>query len=103
VEVQVRTELEHSWARLSEKLSDVVDPTIKYGGGPEPIKSKLRRISEVVGTAETLESRLLTAESRPDEDRESVARNAVEFAEIKQQFKDLLNEMIEQGHLWQDE
>jgi hypothetical protein len=26
-----------------------------------------------------------------------------EFAEIKQQLKDLLNEMIEQGVLWQDE
>jgi putative GTP pyrophosphokinase len=103
VEVQVRTELEHGWAQLSEKLSDVVDPSIKYGGGPEPIKSKLLRISEGVGKAEALESRLLSTESHSDDDRELIARNAAEFEEIKQQFKDLLNEMIEQGHLWQDE
>jgi len=33
VEIQVRTSLQHLWAELSEKLSDVIDPTIKYGGG----------------------------------------------------------------------
>ena len=33
VEIQVRTALQHLWAELSEKLSDVIDPAIKYGGG----------------------------------------------------------------------
>jgi ppGpp synthetase/RelA/SpoT-type nucleotidyltranferase len=101
VEVQVRTELEHSWAQLSEKLSDVVDPSVKYGGGPELLKSRLLRISEAIGTAEELESRLLTTGS-PTDDLKSIAMVS-EFAEIKQQLKDLLNEMIEQGVLWQDE
>lgn len=31
VEIQVRTSLQHSWAELSEKISDVIDPSIKYG------------------------------------------------------------------------
>jgi putative GTP pyrophosphokinase len=33
VEIQVRTSLQHLWAEFSEKLSDVVDPSIKYGAG----------------------------------------------------------------------
>jgi ppGpp synthetase/RelA/SpoT-type nucleotidyltranferase len=33
VEIQVRTELQHLWAQLSEKLSDARDRAIKYGGG----------------------------------------------------------------------
>jgi hypothetical protein len=33
VEIQVRTELQNLWAQLSEVMSDVFDPGIKYGGG----------------------------------------------------------------------
>src|SRR5207247_2523827 len=29
VEIQVRTSLQHLWAEFSEKLSDVIDPSIK--------------------------------------------------------------------------
>jgi ppGpp synthetase/RelA/SpoT-type nucleotidyltranferase len=101
VEVQVRTELEHSWAQLSEKLSDVLDPSIKYGGGREPLKSKLLRLSELVGKAEAVESRLLKLESQTDH-RESITQMAAEFVEAKQQLKDNLNSMIEQGRVWHD-
>ncbi|MDE2891445.1 MAG: RelA/SpoT domain-containing protein [Chloroflexota bacterium] len=34
VEVQVRTELQHTWARLTERMPAIVDPALKYGGGP---------------------------------------------------------------------
>jgi ppGpp synthetase/RelA/SpoT-type nucleotidyltranferase len=34
VEIQVRILMQHWWAELSEKLSDTIDPEIKYGGGP---------------------------------------------------------------------
>ena len=95
VEVQVRTELQHRWAQLSEKLSDVIDPSIKYGGGPDSLKSKLMRLSEAVGKVEVLENRILSAETRSE--------YVAEFAEIKKEFKDLLEEMIEQGHLWEDD
>ena len=33
VEIQLRTELQQKWAELSEKLSDLIEPSIKYGGG----------------------------------------------------------------------
>lgn len=102
VEVQIRTELEHHWAQLSEKLSDIVDPSVKYGGGPEPLRSMLLDVSETVGQIEVAEHSLLALKARPDS-REPIARIAAEFAEEKRQFKDLLKRMIEQSHLWQDQ
>jgi len=101
VEVQVRTELEHSWAQLSEKLSDVIDPSVKYGGGPELLRSTLSVLSDLLGQMEALESRLLAEEVRP-EDRDSIAPVMAESAENKKRFKALIKRMIEQSHLWQD-
>lgn len=34
VEVQLRTEIQHTWARLTERMAAIVDPALKYGGGP---------------------------------------------------------------------
>lgn len=99
VEIQVRTELQHSWAQLSEKLSDIVDPGVKYGGGPDSLKSRLLKLSEAVGKMEVLETRILSVESRS----KSVAEIDAEFAKIKNEFKDLLEILIQRGHLWEDE
>jgi GTP pyrophosphokinase len=55
VEIQVRSELQHLWAQLSEKLSDVLDPAIKYGGGEPGIRVLLSTTSENVGAAEAME------------------------------------------------
>jgi putative GTP pyrophosphokinase len=41
VEIQLRTALQHSWAEMSEKLSDVLDPAVKYGGGPAEVRQAL--------------------------------------------------------------
>jgi ppGpp synthetase/RelA/SpoT-type nucleotidyltranferase len=97
VEVQVRTELQHGWAQLSEKLSDVIDPSLKYGGGPDSLKFELLKFSEAVERVEGLERKILilSAESRSE--------LAAEFVEIKREFKDMLEQLIEQGHLWEDE
>ena len=54
VEVQVRTELQHAWAELSEKFSDQIDPAIKYGGGDEAIQTKLFVSSQVLELSELL-------------------------------------------------
>jgi len=48
VEVQVRTELQHLWAQASERLSDEVDPMIKYGGGPDLIARRLAEESQLL-------------------------------------------------------
>ena len=55
VEIQVRTSLQHTWAELSEKLSDVVDAAIKYGGGNEEAREALARGSELIARLESLE------------------------------------------------
>jgi len=55
VEIQVRTSLQHMWANLSEKSSDVLDPTIKYGGGPDEWRNRLGKLSESVAAYEKFE------------------------------------------------
>ena len=41
VEVQIRTELQHLWAELSEKLADKFGIDVKYGGGPTRVRAML--------------------------------------------------------------
>jgi GTP pyrophosphokinase len=64
VEIQVRTSLQHVWAELSEKLSDVFDPAIKYGGGDESLRELLARWSGVVEKEEGVERILARAQRR---------------------------------------
>lgn len=53
VEIQLRTSLQHAWAGLSEKTADVVDSALKYGGGPEEVRSKLDELSDVIAGFES--------------------------------------------------
>ena len=57
IEIQVRSSLQHLWAELSEKSSDVLDPTIKYGGGPDEWRTFLVASSETVAGYEKLEKK----------------------------------------------
>lgn len=59
VEIQIRTELQHLWAVLSETWADALDQSIKYGGGPPEIQENLRLKSEIVALIETGQQRLL--------------------------------------------
>jgi putative GTP pyrophosphokinase len=52
VEVQVRTELQHAWAELSEKMADVYGIALKYGGGPVSIRSILDAYSSLISVFE---------------------------------------------------
>jgi ppGpp synthetase/RelA/SpoT-type nucleotidyltranferase len=58
VEIQVRTSYQHVWAELSEKLSDVFDPTIKYGGGNKSLRALLAQWSGVMQKEEDVERTL---------------------------------------------
>jgi putative GTP pyrophosphokinase len=62
IEIQVRTELQHMWAQLSEKLSDVLDPAIKYGGGDPEAQDFLSSLSERVAWSEDRELQPMAAE-----------------------------------------
>jgi putative GTP pyrophosphokinase len=55
IEIQVRTDLQHLWAEFSEKLSDVVDSAIKYGGGDAGWRDILGQASALVYGVEQLE------------------------------------------------
>ena len=69
IEIQVRTLLQHVWAELSERLSDVVDPTIKYGGGDESIRKMLTGASEVVENYENAERKLARRQEQDTRDK----------------------------------
>ena len=52
IEVQVRTELQHVWAQMSERLGDLVGPAVKYGGGDSDAQQILARISRATASFE---------------------------------------------------
>jgi len=90
VEIQVRTSLQHSWASATEKLSDVVDPDVKYGGGPEPLQKTLATISEQCAKLEKAE--LINAQLlRKVEDL------PVEEAEFDEKFTKLVEQDDDRG------
>jgi putative GTP pyrophosphokinase len=52
VEVQLRTDLQHVWAELSEKLADAFGMDTKYGGGPASIRTTLDSFSGFIADFE---------------------------------------------------
>jgi hypothetical protein len=67
VEIQVRTLLQHTWAELSEKLSDLIDPSIKYGGGPDRDRETLGNTSRSIAEEEDFERRVAQESGAPAE------------------------------------
>ena len=46
VEIQIRTQVQHAWANLSEHFAYRIDRLIKAGGGPPEVRRRLETISE---------------------------------------------------------
>jgi hypothetical protein len=72
---------------MSEKLSDVIDPKIKYGGGPELWRHVLGRVAEAVASYEGAETELAVAEMS------SLAGNEV-LENLRHRMSDLRNEIV---------
>lgn len=99
VEVQIRTSLQHVWAELSEKLSDVVDPKIKYGGGDESFVQLLASASELVAEVEDEEldderikarlARLMAGESVDAETQRTLITLQQEMRDIENRGRNL--------------
>ena len=58
IEIQIRTILQHEWAELSERFSDKIDPSIKYGGGNRTIQESLLGLSRHYKDYEKLEAEI---------------------------------------------
>ena len=107
VEIQVRTSLQHVWAELSEKLADVVDPAIKYGGGDESLLKLLKLASTLVLEEETAEllatrnqerlSKLIATHSDDPEKRKTLValqQEVQEFNDIQTTLKERVFETL---------
>lgn len=108
VEIQVRTALQHLWAEFSEKLSDIVGITVKYGGGNERIQDTLLTMSEAVTKIESIETDLaellLQSSSRDDlayDVRQRIARLREEFfvekEDLLNRIRDAINNLLKLG------
>ncbi len=77
IEIQVRSSLQHLWAELSEKASDVLDPMIKYGGGPPEMVTLLGGFSQKVMRCERLERDLAELGSEIEFFEKKLAKGAM--------------------------
>lgn len=75
IEIQVRTALQHLWAELSEKGSDIIDPSIKYGGGDKGFQLFLAFTSATVAWWEFLEMEWADSSAEMREQLVSSRRN----------------------------
>lgn len=102
IEIQVRTALQHLWAELSEKLSDLVNPAIKYGGGYETTRSFLAKTSTMVIFLEALEitlasikTQLLSEDRFTDSKQHEIAEIEEEQSRLRRQAFEILRDSIE--------
>ena len=85
VEIQVRTSLQHGWASAVERLADIIDLDIKYGGGPEVLRDVLIKASDTIAGVEAIEISLRDLHER---DQVSPETDGLE-AEVRRLKKDL--------------
>lgn len=79
VEVQIRTELQHLWASLSEKMADTYGIGIKYGvGGPGPM-GLLTQVANFVVWLEDEEAKLETRMLNSDRGDEAAVEHLLEL------------------------
>lgn len=102
VEIQLRTSLQHLWAEVSEKLADLIDPSIKYGGDRE-IEISLSRLSKMIADVEYLQvgvaeikMRLIPfGESVPEELRRQLTQHEQHIEEVASELSVDLRELVD--------
>jgi putative GTP pyrophosphokinase len=97
VEIQVRSALQHLWGELSERLADVVDSSIKYGGGEQKARELLSFASGHIAELEEFEKELNSTpeqagvqNSKVQMFQESIARMKSGVAEA---FRDYISKL----------
>lgn len=84
IEVQVRTSLQHLWAEMSEKCADIIDPSIKYGGGPTSVRQFLDTAATQVSRIEELEAEFARTGATDGLVAQQLRETRDEFASILQ-------------------
>lgn len=102
IEIQVRSSLQHLWAEVSEKSSDVLDPKIKYGGGSDSWRNFLTKSSQLVANYEELEKTHAVAVAKMKVEYAALdkVKNAVaklpdhELQEMRRKLEDLTRKIL---------
>ena len=94
IEIQVRSSLQHFWAEFSEKLSDVVDPSIKYGGGEEGIRRTLGNTSKLVADFEWAERQIVSLQKLRGNNNEELQQWRQQIVSIKEEIFALFSNAI---------
>jgi len=80
IEIQLRTPLQHVWAEMCEKFADIIDPAIKYGGGPPRVQASLSKLATVIEAMEALEGVVAGAGTAYNDTAEDLRRLRLKFA-----------------------
>lgn len=98
VEIQLRTQAQHRWAQVSEKLADLLGLDVKYGGGPRWAKEALESYSETVKTSEALERQhhQMLHDALDLRQRTSDASTTTEHEKLKRYAEDLESKVATQ-------
>jgi ppGpp synthetase/RelA/SpoT-type nucleotidyltranferase len=94
IEIQVRTALQHIWAELSEKFSDVFDPAIKYGGGDNDAQKQLLRSSSTIAREESLEIEVAAMYLTLSSQNELTDKKKKELIKIQERVISLRKKML---------
>lgn len=66
LEIQVRTVIQHAWAQLSERLADQYGFELKYGGGPDNIRTALLEYADFGHAVEDLAAQVRKGGNDPE-------------------------------------
>jgi ppGpp synthetase/RelA/SpoT-type nucleotidyltranferase len=91
IEIQVRTSLQQLWAEMSEKFSDDIDRSIKYGGGDSRLQEFLQGATKLIVIAEEEEKEMA--------DTLASLQSKQKSPEYVQSFVDVMWERQEQRRL----
>lgn len=96
IEIQVRTPLQHLWAEFSEKLSDIIDPSIKYGGGEEQIRQMLTKLSDLTAVIEAAEIKMASLPKHDLSEQQAMVLRGFKTLIVQDTESkiNLLNEMV---------